>query len=162
MTEKIESWVYLGQRENGDGKIIHAWAEFDDAVKNGLKAVEMWFPRRCGADVVGAVYEIPITREIREGDDEETVSGTFSEKKMVSTLKHNGHGTDFTKEWRILHAAAKGLRTQKIAEKKLAAESEDIGDLTLKEVGDVISKLGPAQRRAAIARVLQVIDERWW
>ena len=161
MTEKIESWVYLGQRENGNGKIIHAWAEFDDAVKTWSadpSAVEMWFPRRCGADVVGGVYEIPITREIREGDDEETVSGTFSKKKMVSTLKHN----DFTKEWRILHAAAKGLRTQKIAEKKLAAESEDIGDLTLKEIGDVISKLGPAQRRAAIARVLQVIDERWW
>jgi hypothetical protein len=50
----LERWVYAGVRMNGDGKKRHAW--IDPA------AHEQWFTKGSARWVIGAVYEVSVTR----------------------------------------------------------------------------------------------------
>lgn len=146
-----QKWVYAGQRESDGAKTVHKWYDLANGTTGGTHGEFYFVGRNGGASVVGGIYALQVTRG-GSGDDE-SVSVLFSTLEYTSEIYE-----DLRPAWVIKHNAAKSARTRKAAENKAAKIHEDLSDFTLGEIIQVGVSMNASQRRALMARVMQIIE----
>lgn len=138
---ELRTWTYAGARVDHKRTPKTAWVTQDgDVLLYGNKG-------RPTPEIIGGIYTVPST---------EPDGGTayFGDLKYTGEQEEN---QEIVAEWKVQAAAAKGAKTTKAAENKIAKESQDLSDLTLAEIRTAMWTMNKSQETATIGIVVRYL-----
>jgi hypothetical protein len=136
---KMETWTYAGRRFSADHKLFHVWNDSDGD--------DHYFDKAPTGPVIGGNYEVEVKRH---GEGRVTARGIES-----STYKGLfGVNVD---DWVMEDRTAVAQQEAHRAKQRDAKASKDIGDLTLRQVRDMLASKPTTQRWGLKAQVLEYL-----
>lgn len=135
-------WVYEGRRLNSKNKLMSTW------LREGEEKPSWFDGKTVSGAIVGGIYELS-TQTREDGVTVRFGSATFIERVTDEVLMARLRAED----------RAANIENEAIAaQKKLAKDNGDIGDLTLQELRKIMHNSMPARRTAMAAVVLNYLN----